>query len=539
MKLSNKLTASFAFAALLTVAVGGDSVVNLFRVNGMLEEIYTSNLLTIVNLSQTNRITFDIASAMQAMEKTDQHVERKRIADALRFKLDQLKQAYASYKSTTILSELEKTQQAQADRLISAYVGKVELRRDYLLRDDDNGGEPEAVKKEADSLHLQLEALIDENVRQATVNRQRAAALEKQNLEQSIVVVVLALLTAIILGVYTRRTFVRQIGGDPKEVMRVLLKIANGNLAIKFDVEKMRKGSVLHSAQRMLDRLTEVLGDVNAATVTLASAAGQLTSAAEQLSKNSSQQAADSEEATNAIGQIAGTVGINTANATRTNEIAGESARTAAEGRDAVRETLDAMREIAARISVIDDIAYQTNLLALNAAIEAARAGENGKGFAVVANEVRKLAERSQVAAQEILEVSQRSVGLAEKAGGLLENMLPSIQKTADLVDGISLSARDQNSNLAQIHNAIGQIAQAIQLNAVASEELSATSEEMNDQANQLRDMMRYFSLEKVNDEVAQDVSGQVLIEEKYFLRGASGGGVTDGDVQKSVLSDV
>ena len=539
MKLSNKLAASFAFAALLTVAVGGYGVANLFRVNGMLEEIYTTNLLTIVNLSRTNKLTFDISSFMQAMEKSDQHVERKRIADALRFKLDELKHAYAGYKSTTMLSDLEKTLQAQADQLVAVYIRKVELRRDYLLRDDDNGGDPDAIRKDADGLHVQLNALIDENVRQATVNRQRAAALEQQNLEQSVGVIALALLTAIILGMYTRRAFVRQIGGDPREVMKVLLKIANGNLAVVFDAEKISKGSVLHSAQRMQGRLTEVLGDVNAATVTLASAAGQLTLAAEQLSKNSSQQAADSEEATNAIGQIAGTVGINTANANRTNEIAGESARTAAAGRDAVRETLDAMREIAVRISVIDDIAYQTNLLALNAAIEAARAGENGKGFAVVANEVRKLAERSQVAAQEILEVSQRSVGLAEKAGGLLENMLPSIQQTANLVDGISLSARDQNSNLAQIHNAIGQIAQAIQMNAVASEELSATSEEMSDQANQLRDMMRYFSLDEINEDVVQDVSEQTLIEGKYFSRGTGGGGVAGGSVRESVLSDV
>ncbi|WP_050477369.1 methyl-accepting chemotaxis protein [Herbaspirillum rhizosphaerae] len=536
MKLSNKLAASFVFAALLTTAVGTDGIVNLFRVSGMLQEIYSSNLLTIVNLSQTNKITFDIANSMQSMEKTDQHVERKRIADALRFKIDDLTRAYGSYKATTVLSDLEKVQQAQADQLVAAYIKKIESRRDYLLRDEDSRGDPEAIKKDLDNLHVQLEALIDENVRQAFVNKQRAVALEKQNLEQSIVVIVLALLTAIILGMYTRRMFVRQIGGDPREVMRILHKIANGDLDVKLDVGDVRKGSVLHSAQRMLNRLTEVLGDVKAASVTLASAAGQLTAAAEQLSKNSSQQAADSEEASSAIGQIANTVGINTANANRTNEIAGESARTASEGREAVRETLDAMREIAAKISVIDDIAYQTNLLALNAAIEAARAGENGKGFAVVANEVRKLAERSQVAAQEIVEVSERSVDLAEKAGKLLENMLPSIQQTADLVDGISLSARDQNSNLMQIHGAIGQITQAIQLNAVASEELSATSEEMSDQANQLRDMMRYFSLQEAGNETVQDVPMQALAEGKYLPRVAGAAGT---HMKKSVLSDV
>lgn len=536
MKLSNKLAVSFIFAALLTAVVGADGIFNLFRVNGMLKEVYTSNLLTIVNLSQTNKLTFEIASSLQAMEKSDQHVERKRLADTLRFKLDELKGAYANYKSTTALSEQERSLQARTDQVIAVYITQIGLRRDYLLRDDDSKGDPEAIRKELDSLHVHLEALIDENVRQANINRQRAGALEKQNLERSLAVIALALLTALFLGWYTRRAFLQQIGGDPKEVMRVLRKIANGDLAIQFNSERVRKGSVLDSARKMLDRLTEILGDVKTATVTLASAAGQLTAAAEQLSNNSSQQAADSEEASSAIGQIANTVGVNTANANLTNEIAGESARTAAEGREAVRETLVAMREIAARISVIDDIAYQTNLLALNAAIEAARAGENGKGFAVVASEVRKLAERSQVAAQEIVDVSERSVHLAEKAGKLLESMLPSIQQTADLVDGISLSARDQNANLVQIHSAIGQITQAIQLNAVASEELSATSEEMSDQANQLRDMMRYFSLVEAADELIQEVPVQTLIEEKYFPRMVEGAG---GHVKKSVLSDV
>jgi methyl-accepting chemotaxis protein len=536
MKLSSKLAVSFVFAALLTAVVGADGIFNLFRVNGMLREIYTSNLLTIVNLSQTNKLTIEIANAVLAMEKSDQHIERKRIADALRFKLDELKKAYASYKSTTVLSEQERSLQARVDQVIAVFVTQIELRRDYLLRDDDSKGDPESIRKELNNLHVQLEALIDENVLQANANKEKAGVLEKQNLERSLAVIAVALLTALFLGWYTRRAFLLQIGGDPKEVMRVLRKIANGDLAVQFNSEKVRKGSVLDSARRMLDRLTEVLGDVNAATVTLASAAGQLTAAAEQLSNNSSQQAADSEEASSAIGQIAGTVGVNTANANLTNKIADESARTAAEGCEAVRETLDAMREITARISVIDDIAYQTNLLALNAAIEAARAGENGKGFAVVASEVRKLAERSQVAAQEIVEVSERSVHLAEKAGKLLESMLPSIQQTADLVDGISLSARDQNSSLVQVHSAIGQITQAIQLNAVAAEELSATSEEMSDQATQLRDMMSYFSLVEATDELIQDVPVQTLIEGKNFPRTVEGIG---GYVKKSVLSDV
>ena len=156
-------------------------------------------------------------------------------------------------------------------------------------------------------------------------------------------------------------------------------------------------------------------------------------------------------------------------------------------------KTVDAMKQIAKKISIIDDIAYQTNLLALNAAIEAARAGEHGKGFAVVAAGVRKLAERSQVAAQEISEVAGSSVQLAEKAGALLQTMVPSIKKTADLFQEIAAASQEQSSGVAQINSAMNQLSQLTQQNASSSEELAATSEEMSGQAQQLQETMGFF----------------------------------------------
>jgi len=165
------------------------------------------------------------------------------------------------------------------------------------------------------------------------------------------------------------------------------------------------------------------------------------------------------------------------------------------EGGQAVKETVGAMKQIAQKIAIIDDIAYQTNLLALNAAIEAGRAGAHGRGFAVVAAEVRKLAERSQVAAEEISRLASGSVDLAERAGSLLDTIVPSIQKTSDLVMEIAAASSEQNSGVGQINSAIGQVSQAVAQNAAASEELASTSEEVSAQALELQSAMGYFRL--------------------------------------------
>ena len=185
----------------------------------------------------------------------------------------------------------------------------------------------------------------------------------------------------------------------------------------------------------------------------------------------------------------------NSENAKATDNIAAESAKAAVEGGDAVKETVDAMKKIAEKISIIEDIAYQTNMLALNAAIEAARAGDHGKGFAVVAAEVRKLAERSQTAAGEISKLTGDSVRVAEYAGELLEKMVPDINKTANLVQEISAASGEQASGAGQITGAVSQLDQVTQQNASAAEELAASSEQMCAQAEGLRQLVSFFVL--------------------------------------------
>nr|WP_265112956.1 methyl-accepting chemotaxis protein [Herbaspirillum sp. alder98] len=500
MKLSNKLTLFFLLGAVITLGVGTQAAYNLYKVNNLLQDIYRSNLKTIVYLNDTRKFAQEAFLSMMLLQKSQEAAERSRNAAMVERQLQEMVASYVAYQGTTVLSQLEADLQRQADRILADYQRVLSEARTTVLR-----GIPQdsaEIELHAERMRNQLQLLTEENVRQATSNKQLADDLQRRNIIELAVVTSMAALIALAMGLYVRFLFARQIGGDPREAMMSLRRAAEGDMTVRFKVSRWGHGSMLHSAQQMTERLGGVLGDVNQATTMLANGASQLAAAAMQLSDNSSRQASDAEETGSVVEEMTATVLHNTDNANKTNAIAGDSARMASESVQVVRDTIDALRAIAGQIGVIDDIAYQTNLLALNASIEAARAGEHGRGFGVVAGEVRKLAERSQAAAQEIVEVARRSTELAERAGELIDGVLPSIQRTADLVDDISFSAREQNSGLLQINTAITQISAAAQLNAAASEELSATSEEMSSQALNLRELMGYFSLQGARSEV-------------------------------------
>lgn len=314
-----------------------------------------------------------------------------------------------------------------------------------------------------------------------------------------------AILGAIAIGVlvfvFINSRVTKSITGALNKGVHFATKVSEGDLRTDINInQKDEIGLLANALNVMVEKLREIVTSINTGANNVASASQQISSTTQQLSQGASEQASSTEEVSSSMEEMASNIQQNTDNAQQTEKIAIKAADGITQVSGAAQESLSSIKQIAEKITIVNDIAFQTNILALNAAVEAARAGEHGKGFAVVAAEVRKLAERSKIAADEINELSGKSLKVTEDAGGLMGEIIPEIERTAKLVQEISAASLEQNTGSNQINSAIQQLSQVTQQNAAASEEMATSSEELASQADQLSHVVSFFKVDGIDN---------------------------------------
>ena len=494
LKIGVRMGLAFVILLGLMLLLGNEGLSQLGNMNKSMQDIMQ---LRYPQSSEANKIAItveEMGRAARDMALTDSAEDIRRQVDIIQTDrqhntelLDKLEKSLVTEEGKrlfdTVHQTREKYKEAQDQYVGLIQSGKHDQAVTFLLSD----------VRPAQEGYLKA---INDNIKFYEDGMDQAEAVAQEDYQSARHSTILIGAVALALGIGLALWITLSITRPINQAVTAANRLAEGDLTVRLNVSSRDEvGQMMRAMQNMVEKISAIITEVRSAADNLSAASEQVSATAQSLSQASSEQAASVEETSASVEQMSASINQNTENSKVTDGMATTAARQAVEGGKAVVETVAAMKQIADKIGIIDDIAYQTNLLALNAAIEAARAGEHGKGFAVVAAEVRKLAERSQVAAQEIGETAKGSVGLASRAGELLDEIVPAITRTSDLVQEISAASQEQSAGVSQINMAMGQLNSVTQQNASSSEELAATSEEMSGQAEQLQQLMQFFRL--------------------------------------------
>ncbi len=497
LKIGTKLIFAFVIVSAITAFIGYEGLDNMGSINQMLNTLYDHETMGISYLKEANidLIYYDreLNNYLLAnqQERAQYQAKLDNYEKLMMSNIERAKPLIETEEGKALIGQFLNSwndYKQSVAKVISVASGTQRL----------NGNETFAMLKDEERTKSdQIDTILSQLARtKESAGKEyydQSDILYANTREQLIIMIIAALAVGIGLGVFISKIISKPLING----VEFAKAVANGDLTQKINVtQKDETGQLGFALNNMIDHMKEVIEGVKTASDNIAAGSQELSSGSEEMSQGATEQAAAAEEASSSMEEMTSNIQQNADNSQQTEKIALKAAEDAKEGGKSVAETVEAMKAIANKISIIEEIARQTNLLALNAAIEAARAGEHGKGFAVVASEVRKLAERSQTAAGEISKLSSSSVQVAEKAGKMLTMIVPDIQKTSELVQEITASSNEQNSGAEQINTAIQQLNQVIQQNASASEEMASTAEELAGQAEQLQHAISFFKMD-------------------------------------------